>query len=231
MLTHVGSRSFTLFARLCISPGATAPANGPDDSRRRTLTFSIVIAMNLLRAMIVRPGMTLTPLTPAPSAPTDTTETSSTGSSGTTRRQALIAAGIGAGALSLAACGSSSGSSTSSSSSSSSAAAPASSAPAGSSGGATLAKLSDVPVGGAVSASDANGKPIIVSQPTAGKAVAFSAVCTHKQCTVKPAGKELHCPCHGSKFDALTGAVINGPAGSPLPPVSVTVKDGQVVPA
>ncbi len=89
--------------------------------------------------------------------------------------------------------------------------------------------LAKVPVGGAIAASDANGKPIIVAQPTAGKVVAFSALCTHKGCTVAVKAAELDCPCYGSKYNALTGAVINGPAPKPLPPVSVTVSGGNVV--
>ena len=90
--------------------------------------------------------------------------------------------------------------------------------------------LSKVPVGGAVAAKDAGGAEIIVSQPTAGKVVAFSAICTHQGCAValaKPT--ELDCPCHGSKFNALTGAVLNGPATKPLPAVAVKVSGESVV--
>jgi Rieske Fe-S protein len=82
-----------------------------------------------------------------------------------------------------------------------------------------------------VAATDANGKPIVVAQPTAGKVVAFSAICTHRGCTVAVAGVQLHCPCHGSRYDALTGAVINGPAPRPLPAVAVEVSGNNVVPA
>jgi len=92
-----------------------------------------------------------------------------------------------------------------------------------------LAKLADVPVGGAVSAKAADGSPIIIAQPTQGTAVAFSAKCTHKGCTVAPSGDKLNCPCHGSVFEALTGKNIGGPAPSPLVPVTVTVKGGDVV--
>jgi Rieske Fe-S protein len=95
-------------------------------------------------------------------------------------------------------------------------------------GGQTIVQLADVPVGGAISAKAPGGAAIIVVQPTAGQAVAFSARCTHMGCTVAPAGKELDCPCHGSVYD-LTGKNIAGPAPRPLSPFAVTVKDGAVV--
>ncbi|MGZ4650530.1 MAG: QcrA and Rieske domain-containing protein [Kineosporiaceae bacterium] len=47
-----------------------------------------------------------------------------------------------------------------------------------------------------------------MAQPTAGRVVAFSAVCTHQGCRVNPAGPQLDCPCHGSVFDAFTGQVL-----------------------
>lgn len=93
---------------------------------------------------------------------------------------------------------------------------------------AALARLATIPVGSAVAAKDAAGKPIVVAQPTAGKAVAFSAICTHMGCTVAPAGKTLNCPCHGSVYDAATGKVLSGPAPAPLPAVAVHVTDGKV---
>jgi cytochrome b6-f complex iron-sulfur subunit len=98
-------------------------------------------------------------------------------------------------------------------------------------GGSTgpLAAVSDIPVGGAVVAKDASGAPIIVAQPSAGKVVAFSAICTHMGCQVAPAGKQLNCPCHGSQYDAATGSVLRGPATKPLPGVPVHVANGQVV--
>jgi Rieske Fe-S protein len=135
-----------------------------------------------------------------------------------TRRAVLGVGAVGTGAVVLAACGSSSGSDS----------ADSGSGDAPSKKGVTLAKLSDVPVGGAVSATD-SGKPVIVSQPTAGTAAAFSAKCTHMGCTVKPAGKELHCPCHGSRYDAATGKVLQGPAPKPLPKIAVHVANGSVV--
>lgn len=127
-------------------------------------------------------------------------------------RAGLVTVGVAAAGV-LAACG---GSGT-----------PSDDAPAAASGGA-LAQVSDIPVGGAISAKDADGKPIILLQPEAGTVVALSAVCTHQSCTVAPDGDELVCPCHGSVYD-LTGANVSGPAPSPLPEVDVHVSNGAVL--
>ncbi|SDO97500.1 Rieske Fe-S protein [Nakamurella panacisegetis] len=163
-------------------------------------------------------------------SPADAPKTTGSHLPAPNRREVLLAAGLGAGALALAACGSSSTPAASTSTTATS----ATSAAAGSAGGAApggnaLVAVSKVPVGGAVAATDANGKPIVVAQPSAGKVVAFSAICTHMGCTVAVAGTELDCPCHGSKYNALTGAVVNGPASKPLPSVAVEISGGNVV--
>ncbi|TFD27447.1 ubiquinol-cytochrome c reductase iron-sulfur subunit [Cryobacterium cryoconiti] len=90
-----------------------------------------------------------------------------------------------------------------------------------------VAKLADIPVGGSIEAS-LDGKPILISQPTAGTVVAFSAICTHQGCVVKPVKDEFDCPCHGSKFDPTTGAALAGPATTPLASVTVTITGDTV---
>ncbi len=58
---------------------------------------------------------------------------------------------------------------------------------------------------------------------------AIEPKCTHFGCTVKWSAERdrFLCPCHGSEFDAM-GKAVKGPAGSPLPLVTVVVKQNQV---
>lgn len=142
-------------------------------------------------------------------------------------RRALITAGgatvVGAGALALAACsspapsGSGSGSGTASTGPKIAA-------------GTEVVKVADIPVGG-TKAAKIGDAPVLLSQPTAGTVMCFSAICTHQGCTVGAAAKEFDCPCHGSKFNAETGAVLNGPAVTGLTAIKVTVSGDAVVTA
>jgi Rieske Fe-S protein len=139
---------------------------------------------------------------------------------GIDRRTVLRTAGVvGAGAVgaaTLAACGSSSDTS-----------APASSPAAGSAEPAAGAfKAADIPVGGG---KVYDVEKVVVTQPKAGEFKAFSAICTHKGCTVaKVENGTIDCKCHGSKFDMTTGAVKAGPAQSPLPAKTAKESGGSI---
>jgi Rieske Fe-S protein len=94
--------------------------------------------------------------------------------------------------------------------------------------GESIAAESDVAPGEALDFED-GGESAVLVHLDSGDFVAYSAVCTHQQCTVAFQGGELACPCHGSMFDPANGAEVTaGPANSPLPEIPVEVRDGEV---
>ena len=83
-------------------------------------------------------------------------------------------------------------------------------------------------VGGIALFTQATGKKILVQRTDAGF-TALSAICTHAGCTVNFNGTDkFNCPCHGSSFNSETGAVINGPAATPLKNFTTTVAGDEV---
>jgi Rieske Fe-S protein len=93
-------------------------------------------------------------------------------------------------------------------------------------GGRLLLALARIPKGGGVIL---RKDSLVLTRSTTDEVHGFSAICTHQGCTVaQVAAGTIDCPCHGSRFDALTGAVVAGPAPRPLPPVAVVVRNGSV---
>ncbi len=93
--------------------------------------------------------------------------------------------------------------------------------------GAPLVAASDVPVGGGVVLPD---EQVVVTQPSEGEFLGFSAICTHQGCTVASVDDgEIRCPCHGSRYSIEDGTVVNGPATQPLPEVAVSVQGDEIV--
>ena len=71
--------------------------------------------------------------------------------------------------------------------------------------------------------------PAILVDGADGQMHAFTAVCTHLNCTVRYESDTgtLYCPCHNGRFD-LSGNVISGPPPKPLEAYDVTVSGGEI---
>ncbi|MCX6136913.1 MAG: Rieske (2Fe-2S) protein [Ignavibacteriales bacterium] len=72
-------------------------------------------------------------------------------------------------------------------------------------------------------------KPVILVRTAAGDVRAFSAVCTHLECTVtyrKDFGM-IWCACHNGKYD-LNGRNVSGPPPRPLDELRVTIQGEEV---
>ncbi|HEV8289979.1 MAG TPA: Rieske 2Fe-2S domain-containing protein [Candidatus Norongarragalinales archaeon] len=75
------------------------------------------------------------------------------------------------------------------------------------------------------------GKPIVLAN-VGGKIYALGDTCTHLSCSLSEGsleGKVLRCHCHGSQFDATSGAVIRGPAKQPETSFDVKIEGGNVL--
>lgn len=141
-----------------------------------------------------------------------------------TRRTVLGAGGGVAVAAVVAACASDpspAGSASAGAGAEGASSAPAASA-AAAGGSSPIAKVTDVPDGGSLIAAG------VLLARTGQKVVGHSPICTHQGCTVAANGPQADCPCHGSQYNAATGAVLQGPAVNPLPAIAVTVKDGGI---
>lgn len=105
--------------------------------------------------------------------------------------------------------------------------------PVASPAGTRIGALADIQSQGFLNFQDpTTGDPAIAVSLSGGSVVAFDAICTHAGCqTSYDAGQKLiTCPCHGAAYDPSHGAaVVNGPAQSPLAPITVQVgTDGGV---
>jgi Rieske Fe-S protein len=73
-------------------------------------------------------------------------------------------------------------------------------------------------------------QPGILVKTPAGDLRAFSAVCTHLNCTVqyRDDRQDVWCACHNGVYD-LNGKNVSGPPPRPLEPYKVFVKGEQIV--
>jgi cytochrome b6-f complex iron-sulfur subunit len=73
-------------------------------------------------------------------------------------------------------------------------------------------------------------RPAIVVRTPAGELRAFSATCTHLDCTVQYRSdlQRIWCACHNGQYD-LNGRNIAGPPPRPLEAYDVNLKDDEIV--
>jgi Rieske Fe-S protein len=73
-------------------------------------------------------------------------------------------------------------------------------------------------------------RPGILIRTPAGDLRAFSAVCTHLNCTVqyREERQDIWCACHNGTYD-LNGKNVSGPPPRPLEPYKTYVKGEQIV--
>ncbi|MGW6896719.1 Rieske (2Fe-2S) protein [Streptomyces sp. NBC_01727] len=144
------------------------------------------------------------------------------------RRRTVLTAGAAGAAGLVTACGSTGdgGTGTASAPETSRGATPSTGAGKASAAGSApqgevLAKTSDIPVGGGKVFEE---QEVVVTQPEQGEFKGFSAICTHKGCTVVAVSDgTINCPCHGSRYRITDAAVVAGPAPRPLAAEPITV--------
>jgi len=92
----------------------------------------------------------------------------------------------------------------------------------------SLGKADDVPVNSGKIFKMGN-KPGILIKTADGELRAFSAVCTHLECTVQFKNDEnlIWCACHNGRYD-LYGKNISGPPPRPLSSYKVIVQKGEI---
>lgn len=76
------------------------------------------------------------------------------------------------------------------------------------------------------------GDQLVAVARVGGELLAFSDICTHKQCNLSSGGEidgtVIECECHGSQFDMKTGEVRNPPATEPIEVFEAREVDGQI---
>jgi nitrite reductase/ring-hydroxylating ferredoxin subunit len=105
-------------------------------------------------------------------------------------------------------------------------AAPSQAGPSSAAAGAGVTTTkADIPVGSGKIFAEAQ---TVITQPKSGQFKAFTAICTHQQCTVANVTTTINCNCHGSKFNITDGSVVNGPAQLPLAAKKLTARGDKL---
>lgn len=75
-----------------------------------------------------------------------------------------------------------------------------------------------------------DGEKILLIRQNSTEILAYSAICTHKNCTVgyRKDKQDIFCDCHESSFN-LDGNPVNGPARDPLPRYKTKVENDKII--
>lgn len=95
----------------------------------------------------------------------------------------------------------------------------------------SIAKVVDIPVGGAVSFNYPNDHtPCVLVRTAEDRFLAFGQKCTHLSCAVLPKVEKgvFLCPCHHGLFDLPTGRPLAGPPRRPLPKITLRIDSGTI---
>jgi len=73
-------------------------------------------------------------------------------------------------------------------------------------------------------------RPGLLVKTPAGELRAFSAICTHLDCTVqyREDRQDIYCACHNGVYD-LNGKNVSGPPPRPLDPLKLNVRGDQII--
>jgi len=73
-------------------------------------------------------------------------------------------------------------------------------------------------------------RPGMLVKTPAGELRAFSAICTHLDCTVqfREDRQDIYCACHNGVYD-LNGKNVSGPPPRPLDPLKLNVRGDQII--
>jgi cytochrome b6-f complex iron-sulfur subunit len=73
-------------------------------------------------------------------------------------------------------------------------------------------------------------RPVLLVRASENEFRAFSAICTHLNCTVqyREDSRQIWCACHNGTYD-LNGAVVSGPPPKPLEEYQVRLRGEEVV--
>lgn len=94
-----------------------------------------------------------------------------------------------------------------------------------------IVAVDDLDIGQAVSFHFPTDRdPCLLIRSAEHEFLAYSSLCTHLMCPVRPdlEHNHLHCPCHEGYFDLASGRPTAGPPRRPLPRITLLIDSGAI---